>query len=104
MLEVVDSRQDLLDFVTDEVAAHEIGLAIDELAMALVGHSNARIPGPGVPAIDYSRNQHATAGLCQTPRELRGRWKTCRKTCRHLGCPIGVWDGDDLSPDRSLRL
>ena len=96
MLEPIDGRQDLLHFVADDMPAHHVGLAIDPLAMRLVGPADVQVARPFVRPIDQYRHYDAEAGVCQTPRELRCRGNAGGQPCQLLGSLIGVRQRHDL--------
>ena len=91
MFEPIDQREDLLNFVTDEVPAHLVGLTIDPLPMRLVGEPvEGGIAGPVIVAIDQDGHDHQAAVLRETPGELRLRRHTGLEPRQHLGRLIRV--------------
>ena len=79
----VHARQRLLHFISQNVAAHQEGHAIDELTMRLVGHLDARITGPGVIAVDQRRRQHLATGSGQVLAHAELLGKLVRVGKRH---------------------
>ncbi len=59
--EPVDSREGLLNLVTDDGAADLPAHTPDPLAVRLIGHTQARIAGPRVLTVDQHRRQHLAA-------------------------------------------
>ena len=87
----VHSRQDLLDFIPDNVPAQRERLAINPFAVRLVGEAvDPGVPRPGILAVNQDRDQNLTPILRQTPRELAFGRQSGRKPDQHLGRLIRV--------------
>ncbi len=103
--EPIHRRQHFLHLVADDVPAHLVSHAIDELAVRLIGHpAQLRIAGPGILAVDQHRHQHSAAILGQPARELRFLRHAGRQADQHLRCPVRVRQRDHTGHHLAFRF
>ena len=84
--------------------AHLVRLAVDPLAVRLVGHRDPRVPGELDPAADEGRDHDAKAVRRQPPGELRSRRDAGDEARDLLRRLVRVGQGDDVAPHLALRL
>ena len=104
VLHPVHGGEDLLHLVADDVPAHLVRLAVDPLAVRLVGHRDPRVPGELDPAADEGRDHDAKAVRRQPPGELGSRRDAGGEARDLLRRLVRVGQGDDLAPHLALRL
>jgi hypothetical protein len=92
----INHRENPLNFVADDVPAHLIGHAVDELTMRLVGEAFQLFTArPRVLAVDQRRNDNAIARFGKYPCELTPRGQALRQPYQHLRRLIRIWNRHD---------
>ena len=95
-LKPIHSRENLLDFVTNNVPAHLESLSVNPFAMRLVSEAvQLCIAGPRIPPIDEHRNKHLASVFSQAAGPLRFRRQAGRQPYQHFGSLVRVSKGDD---------
>ena len=103
--EPIDHRDNLLHFVTDDVAAHFVGLAVNPFAMRLVGEPTEQgIAGTRVVAIDQDGHDDLTAVFREAAGELRFGRKARLKPREHLRCLVRIGKGNHASQGVAFGL
>jgi len=101
----IDRCDRLLNFISDDVPPHFVGLPIYPFAMWLVGEATELgIARPGVAAIDQRRHDDLAAVFREAPRELRFRRYSGRNANQHFRRLIGVGNRHDPRDDFSGGL
>ena len=103
--EPIDHRDNLLHFVTDDVAAHFVGLAVNPFAMRLVGEpTEQEIAGIRVVAVDQHGHDNLTAVFREAAGELRFGRKARLKPREHLRRLVRIGKGNHASQGVAFGL
>ncbi len=102
--QAVGGGEDSLDFVTDDVAAEVKGLAVDPLALRLVGFAELRVVGREFRAADGDGEDEFETVFGEAPRGLGGEGQSRGEPEPLLGRLVGIGHQHGLRDGGRRRL